>query len=658
MPITNDSAITEFILLGLTDRPELQTLLFGLFLLVYLVTLFGNLGMIVLIRLDSHLHTPMYFFLSNLAFVDLCYASNATPQMLANFLSEKKTITFAGCFTQCYIFIALLLTEIYMLAAMAYDRYVAICNPLRYSVKMSRQVCTCLVTFPYVYGFSDGLLQAILTFRLIFCRSNVINHFYCADPPLIKLSCSDTYVKEHAMLISAGFNLSNSLTIILVSYAFIIATILRIKSAEGRHKAFSTCGSHMVSVTLFYGTLFCMYVRPPTDKTVEESKIIAVIYTFVNPVLNPLIYSVRNRDVKRALKNVLRRNVVTRRALPPFPINHNSKPVAQMSLHIDDDLEVKLAPKKMVRGNFTLVTEFILLGLTDRPELQPLLFVLFLVIYLITVGGNLGMLVLIRIDSRLHTPMYFFLASLSCLDLCYSTNVTPKMLVNFLSEKKTISYAACLVQCYFFIAMVITEYYMLAVMAYDRYMAICSPLLYNSKMSRGVCIRMIAGPYIYGFLSGLMETMWTYRLTFCGSNIINHFYCADPPLIRLSCSDTFIKETSMFVVAGFNLSNSLLIILISYIFILNAILRIRSAEGRQKAFSTCGSHLVAVTVFYGTLFCMYVRPPTDKSVEESKIIAVFYTFVSPMLNPIIYSLRNKDVKQALRKLMTRNALSK
>ncbi|XP_045343111.1 olfactory receptor 1030 isoform X2 [Leopardus geoffroyi] len=503
MSIANASAITEFILLGLTDRPELQLLLFVLFLVLYLVTLSGNLGMMLLIRLDSRLHTPMYFFLTNLAFVDLCYTSNATPQMLTNFLSEKKTITFVGCFTQCYIFIALLLTEFYMLAAMAYDRYVAICNPLRYSMKMSRRICLCLATLPYAYGFSDGLFQAILTFRLNFCRSNVINHFYCADPPLIKLSCSDTYVKEH----------------------------------------------------------------------------------------------------------------------------------------------------KMVRGNSTLVTEFVLLGLTDRPELQPILFVLFLVIYLITVGGNLGMLVLIRIDSRLHTPMYFFLASLSCLDLCYSTNVTPKMLANFLSEKKTISYAACLTQCYFFIAMVITEYYMLAVMAYDRYVAICNPLLYSSKMSRGVCIRLIAGPYVYGFLSGLMETMWTYRLTFCDSNIINHFYCADPPLIQLSCSDTFIKETSMFVVAGFNLSNSLLIIVISYIFILTAILRMHCAEGRHKAFSTCGSHLVTVTVFYGTLFCMYVRPPTDKSVEQSKIIAVFYTFVSPMLNPIIYSLRNKNVKQGFNSII-------
>uniref|UniRef100_A0A8C0LKN6 Olfactory receptor n=1 Tax=Canis lupus dingo TaxID=286419 RepID=A0A8C0LKN6_CANLU len=290
MSITNDSAIREFILLGLTDRPELQPLLFVLFLGVYLVTLLGNLGMMVLIRLDSRLHKPMYFFLTNLAFVDLCYTSNATPQMLTNFLSEKKTISFAGCFTQCYIFIALLLTEFYMLAAMAYDRYVAICNPLHYSMKMSRRVCIGLATFPYVYGFSDGLLQAILTFRLNFCRSNVINHFYCADPPLIKLSCSDTYVKEHAMLISAGFNLSNSLSIILVSYAFIIAAILRIKSAEGRQKAFSTCGSHMMAVTLFYGTLFCMYVRPPTDKTVEESKIIA---------------------------NVLRRNMIIKMRLPP-----------------------------------------------------------------------------------------------------------------------------------------------------------------------------------------------------------------------------------------------------------------------------------------------------------------------------------------------------
>ncbi|XP_051820669.1 olfactory receptor 5M11-like [Antechinus flavipes] len=311
MSSQNDSSrITEFILLGLTNRPELQYILFVIFLVIYIFTLLGNLGMIVLIKLEPRLHTPMYFFLINLAFVDLCYSCNATPKMLANFLSERKSISFAGCFVQCYIFIALLLTEFYMLAAMAYDRYVAICSPLHYTVKMSRKVCICLVTFPYIYGFSDGLLQSILTFRMSFCRSNIINHFYCADPPLIKLSCSDTYVKEYAMSISATFNLSNSLAIILISYALILVSIFRMHSTEGRWKAFSTCGSHIMAVILFYGTLFCMYVRPPTDKSVEESKIIAVFYTFVSPVLNPLIYSLRNRDVKAALRNVLRRNLL------------------------------------------------------------------------------------------------------------------------------------------------------------------------------------------------------------------------------------------------------------------------------------------------------------------------------------------------------------
>lgn len=308
-----------------------------------------------------------------------------------------------------------------------------------------------------------------------------------------------------------------------------------------------------------------------------------------------------------------------------------------------------------MRRNFTSVTEFILLGLTDRLELQILLFLLFLAIYVATVAGNLGTIVLIQVSARLHTPMYFFLSHLSFVDLCFSSNVTPKMLEIFLSEKKTISYPACLVQCYLFIALVHVEIYILAVMAFDRYMAICNPLLYGIKMSKSVCTSLITVPYVYGALTGLMETMWTYSLVFCGSNEINHFYCADPPLIKLACSDTTNKETSMFVVAGCNLSFSLLIILVSYLYIFPAILRIRSTEGRHKAFSTCGSHLTVVTIFYTTLFFMYLRPPSKESVEQGKMVAVFYTTVIPMLNPVIYSLRNKDVKEALtRELLRKN----
>ncbi|XP_074083883.1 olfactory receptor 5M5-like [Macrotis lagotis] len=305
----------------------------------------------------------------------------------------------------------------------------------------------------------------------------------------------------------------------------------------------------------------------------------------------------------------------------------------------------------MSKINQTMVTEFILLGLTDRPELQPVLFVIFLVIYLITVVGNVGMIVLIRSEPKLHTPMYFFLSHLSFVDLCYSTNVTPQMLVNFLSERKTISFVGCFIQFHFFITLVITDYYMLTVMAYDRYVAICNPLLYSSKMSKNVCISLVTAPYVYGFVNGLVQTILMFQLSFCGSNEINHFYCADPPLLALSCSDTYIKETAMFIGAGSNLTCSLAIILISYMFIFVAILRIRSTEGQRKAFSTCGSHLTAVTIYYGTLFCMYLRPPSETSVEQGKIVAVFYIFVSPMLNPLIYSLRNKDVKDAMRRIV-------
>ncbi|XP_010848857.1 PREDICTED: olfactory receptor 5M10-like [Bison bison bison] len=302
----NHTIVTEFILLGLTDDPVLQKALFGVFLVIYLITVVGNLTMIVLIRTNPHLQTPMYFFLSHLSFVDLCYSSNVTPNMLHNFLSDQKTISYAGCFTQCLLFIALVITELYLLASMALDRYVAICSPLHYSTRMSKDVCIFLVTVPYTCGLLNGLSQALLTFHLSFCDSLEINHFYCADPPLIMLACSDTYVKKMAMFVVAGFTLLSSLFIILMSYIFIIASILRIHSAKGRYKAFSTCGSHLTTVTLFYGTLFCMYLRPPSKNSVEESKIIAVFYTFLSPMLNPLIYSLRNKHVIHAMRHMIK----------------------------------------------------------------------------------------------------------------------------------------------------------------------------------------------------------------------------------------------------------------------------------------------------------------------------------------------------------------
>nr|XP_002755311.3 olfactory receptor 5M3-like [Callithrix jacchus] len=304
--------------------------------------------------------------------------------------------------------------------------------------------------------------------------------------------------------------------------------------------------------------------------------------------------------------------------------------------------------------NFTDVTEFILLGLTSHREWQVLFFIVFLMVYIITMVGNIGMIMLIKVSPQLNNPMYFFLSHLSFVDVWFSSNVTPKMLENLLSDKKTISYAGCLVQCFFFIALVHVEIFILAAMAFDRYMAIGNPLLYCSKMSRVVCIRLISFPYIYGFLTSLAATLWTYGLYFCGKIEINHFYCADPPLVKMACAGTFAKEYTMLIIGGINVTYSQTVVTFSYLFILIAILRMHSAEGRRKAFSTCGSHLTAVIIFYGTLIFMYLRRPTEESVAQGKMVAVFYTTVIPMLNPMIYSLRNKDVKEAMTKVISRS----
>lgn len=305
----------------------------------------------------------------------------------------------------------------------------------------------------------------------------------------------------------------------------------------------------------------------------------------------------------------------------------------------------------MAKGNYSAVSEFILLGLTDNPELQAVFFGVFLVIYVASVTGNLGLIVLIRISPQLHTPMYFFLSHLAFVDFSFTSSVTPNTLVNFLCEVQSITFYACAVQVCCFITFVVCEQYLLSIMAYDRYVAICNPLLYVILMPKNLCNRIIASTYVYGCIVGLVQTVATFHLSFCGSNRINHFYCDDVPLVALACSDTRVKELLLLTIAGFNTLCSLLIVIISYSFILFAILRIRSAEGRQKAFSTCASHLTSITIFYGTVIFMYLLPKSSHSLNTDKFASVFYVVVIPMLNPLIYSLRNQEVKNALKRMI-------
>ncbi|XP_033014449.1 olfactory receptor 5AR1-like [Lacerta agilis] len=303
----------------------------------------------------------------------------------------------------------------------------------------------------------------------------------------------------------------------------------------------------------------------------------------------------------------------------------------------------------MVNENSTTVTEFILQGISNDPGMKVLFFVVFLIIYLVNVVGNVGMIILISLDSHLHNPMYFFLWHLSFCDICYSSAIAPRMLSDLISESRTISFPECTAQFYFFAAFVSAECYILAVMAYDRFVAICNPLLYSTAMSKSLCIRLLLGSYIAGTTNAIMHTTATFSLQFCSSNLINHFFCDVPPLLAIACSDTHINEILLFVFAGFVEMSSLSIILLSYIFILAAVLRMPS--GRLKAFSTCGSHFTGVTLFYGTVIFMYLRPTSVYALDQDKWASVFYTVVIPMLNPLIYSLRNKDVKKAFRKLI-------
>ncbi|KAM5184291.1 olfactory receptor 8K3-like [Callospermophilus lateralis] len=301
----------------------------------------------------------------------------------------------------------------------------------------------------------------------------------------------------------------------------------------------------------------------------------------------------------------------------------------------------------MEKHNLTVVHEFILMGITNRPEFQAPLFGLFLIICVVSVLGNLGMIILTKVDSRLQTPMYFFLRNLALTDFGYSTVVGPKMLLNFVVDQNTISYYFCAIQLAFFLFFIGSELFILSAMAYDRYVAICNPLLYTVIMSNRLCQLLVAIPYLYCIFMSLTVTIKIFTLSFCGYNVINHFYCDCMPLISLLCSDTHDVELTIMIFAAFDLMSSLLIVLVSYLLILLAILRMKSAEGRRKAFSTCGSHLTVVIVFYGTLIFMYVQPKSSHSLDTDKVASIFYTLVIPMLNPLIYSLRNKDVKFAL-----------
>ncbi|XP_032751308.1 olfactory receptor 5B3-like [Rattus rattus] len=304
--------------------------------------------------------------------------------------------------------------------------------------------------------------------------------------------------------------------------------------------------------------------------------------------------------------------------------------------------------------NRTELTWFILMGVSDDPSLQLPLLITFLLIYIITLVGNLGMILLILLDSQLHIPMYIFLSNLSLVDFCYSSTITPKVIAGIITGDKIMSYNACASQMFFFANFANVENYLLVSMAYDRYAAVCKPLHYATTMTTQVCACLVIGCYICGFLNASIYTLNALSVSFCSLNVIHHFFCDIPAVMIVSCSDRHINDLILKSLASFNIFFALILILISYMFIFTNILKMHNTSGYQKALSTCASHFTAVSIFYGTIIFMYLQPGSSHSMDTGKIASVFYTMVIPMLNPLVYSLRNKDVKSAFTKIVLRS----
>ncbi|KAM5217179.1 olfactory receptor 1f45-like [Hipposideros larvatus] len=306
----------------------------------------------------------------------------------------------------------------------------------------------------------------------------------------------------------------------------------------------------------------------------------------------------------------------------------------------------------MDRDNQTRVTEFLLLGLSGQSEQEEILFGLFLWIYLVTIIGNFLIILTISCDSHLHTPMYFFLANLSCVDICFSSVTIPKMLVNHILGSKSISYVECMTQIYFFITFINMDGFLLSVMAYDRYTAICCPLHYTMIMRPKLCVLLVVVSWVITNLHAFLHTLLMVQLTFCSNNVVHHFFCDPYPILKLSCSDTFINDLIVFIVGGLIFLTPFSCIIVSYAYIFSNVLKLPSAHGIRKALSTCGSHLTVVSLFYGAILGVYMHPSSSYSVQD-KVATIIFTVVTPLVNPFIYSLRNRDMKGAIRRLILR-----
>ncbi|KAM4889259.1 olfactory receptor 7E178-like [Thomomys bottae] len=478
---------------------------------MYLITVVGNLLIIMAVTSDPHLHIPMYFFCSNLSLADIGFISTTVPKMLVDIHTHSRTISYAGCLTQMSIFLIFGCMDGLLLTAMAYDRFVAICHPLNYPLIMNPCLCVFLILLSFVTRTLEGQLHS--------------------------------------------------------------------------------------------------------------SAVFSAMCTVVIPLLNPFIYSLRNRDLKNALSRLYKSGADTSRC----PINIGLR-------------------------NLTHISEFYLLGLSDDLELQPMLFGLFLSMYLITVLGNLLIFLAVTTDPHLHTPMYFFLSILSCVDIGITSTTVPKMLVDIQSHSRAISYVGCLTQISVFLIFGSMEVLLLTVMAYDLIVAICHPLNYLLIMNPRLCVSLVLISFVASILESQLHVLMALQITIFREVEIPNFFCDPSQVLDLACVHSFTDNIIKYFIGTLFGFFPTLGTLFSYYKITTSLLRIPTSGGKYKPFSTCGSHLSVVCLFFGTGIGLYIGSAVSHSPRNIAVPSAMYTVVTPLLNPFIYSLRNRDIKRALKRL--------
>nr|XP_038027694.1 olfactory receptor 5T3-like [Anas platyrhynchos] len=631
--MSNSSSITEFLLLAFADTREMQLLHFVLFLGIYLAALLGNSLILTAVACDHRLHTPMYFFLLNLALIDLGCISTTVPKAMANSLWDTRAISYAGCAAQVFLTVFLFSAEYSLLTVMSYDRYVAICKPLHYGTLLGSRACAQMAAAAWGSGVLSAVLHTASTFSLPFCQGNAMNQFFCEIPQILKLSCPQTFLSEVSVLMGNIFIDFGCFVFIVLSYVQIIRAVLRMPSEKGRHKAFSMCLPHLAVVSLFLSTVMFTYLKPPSISFPFLDLVVAVLYSVVPPAVNPFIYSMRNQELKVALNKVISLRVFTDGKL-------------LICLH------KCLHAQRNKMSNSSSITEFLLLPFADTRELQLLHFALFLGIYLAALLGNGLILTTIACDHRLHTPMYFFLLNLALLDLGFISTTLPKAMANSLWDTRSICYAGCVAQVFFFFCLFLAEYSILTIMSYDRYVAICKPLHYGNLLGSRACAQMAAAAWGSGVLYALLHTANSFSLPLCQGNALDQFFCEIPSILKLSCTDSYLREVWL-LLAGFSLAFVCFVfIILSYVQIFRAVLRMPSEQGRHKAFSTCLPHLFVVSLFLSTGFFAYLKPPSISSPSLDLVVAVLYSVLPPVFNPLIYSMRNEELKRAIRKVIT------